>query len=151
MNQHVKTILYCIIFFAACKNKINTYQNKFGINPASLAGIDTINYTKIQWKDTLKNFGIIKEGDSVVLKFKFKNTGETVLYILEVIPGCGCTITEYPRNAIMPGEGGEIIATFNTISYHGKVTKNLMVKTNTKNKIIQKLEFSGEVIKKQPE
>lgn len=151
MKQLLKTILYSMFFFAACKNKINTYQNKYGINPSSLAGIDTANYTKIQWEDTLKNFGIIKEGDSVLIKFKFKNTGETVLYILEVLPACGCTVADYPRNAIMPGEGGDIIATFNTIGQTGNVTKNIMVKTNTSNKILQKLEFTGEVIKNKPE
>jgi hypothetical protein len=120
-----------------------------GIKPASLAGIDTANYTKIQWVDTLKNFGSIHEGDSILLDFKFKNIGETVLYILEVLTSCGCTVADFPRNAILPGSEDRITVTFNTEGYPGNITKNIMVKMNTQYKTTQKLELSGAVIKKQ--
>jgi hypothetical protein len=142
------TALVSFILFEACKNKVNTYENKLGIMPASLAGIDTANYTKIQWEDTVKNFGRINEGDSVLIKFKFKNTGKTVLYILATLPSCGCTVTDYPKNAVLPGDEGLIKATFNSLGHAGKVKKDIMVKTNTVNKATQHLEFSGEVIKK---
>jgi hypothetical protein len=142
------TTLISIIIFASCKNKINTYENTLGVRPGSLAEIDTANYTRIQWEDTLKNFGSINEGDSVLIKFKFKNKGETALFILDVRPSCGCTLTDFPRNAIRPGDQGVITATFNTQGHPGNVTKSIMVKTNTKNKRVQKLEFSGDVIKK---
>ena len=122
-----------------------------GVRPASLAGLDTANYTKIQWEDTAKNFGAIQEGDSVLMKFKFKNTGKTVLYILEVLPSCGCTVADFPPDAILPGDQGIITATFNTQGHPGHVTKNIMVKMNTINKLVQKLEFSGEVIQKKQE
>jgi hypothetical protein len=149
MNKLVITLLICIIFFEACKNKVNSYENTLGIRPASLASIDTANYTSIEWEDTLKHFGSIREGDSVLIKFNFRNTGKTVLYILEVIPGCGCTVADFPPDAIGPGDQGTITATFNTQGHPGNVSKNIMVKTNTKNKIVQKLEFSGEVLKKE--
>jgi hypothetical protein len=141
------TISVSTIFFEACKNKVNSYENKLGIRPASLAEIDTANYTKIQWEDTIKNFGSINEGNSVLIKFKFKNTGKTVLYILATLPSCGCTVTDYPTNAILPGDEGFVTATFNSLGHPGNVTKYIMVKTNTINKITQQLEFSGEVIK----
>ena len=151
MNKLIITSLIYTIFFAACKNKVNTYENSFGISPGSLAGIDTANYTKVQWEDTLKNFGSIHEGDSVLMNFKFKNKGKTALFILEVIPACGCTLTDYPRAAILPGEEGIITATFNSLGHPGPIKKGIMVKTNTINKMLQKLEFSGEVIKKEKE
>jgi hypothetical protein len=146
MNKLMITTLISIIFLASCKNKINTYENTLGVRPSALAEIDTANYTKIQWEDTFKNFGSINEGDSVLIKFKFKNKGKTVLFILEVVPSCGCTLTDYPRNPILPGDQGIITATFNTQGHPGNITKSIMVKTNTINKRVQKLEFSGEVI-----
>src|SRR5258705_4806088 len=139
MNKLIIITLISIIFFASCKNKINTYENTLGIRPGSLAAIDTANYTKIQWEDTLKNFGSIHEGDSVLIKFKFKNNGETALFILDVRPSCGCTLTDFPRNAILPGDQGVITATFNTQGHPGNVTKCIMVKTNTKIKRVQNL------------
>jgi Protein of unknown function (DUF1573) len=149
MNKLIITTLIYIIIFSACKNKINTYENTLGIRPSSLAEIDTANYTEIQWEDTLKNFGSINEGDSALIKFKFKNKGKTALFILDVTPSCGCTLTDYPHNAILPRDQGIITATFNTQGHPGNVTKNIMVKTNTINKMVHKLEFSGEVIKKE--
>ena len=148
MNKLVLTTFIYLIFFAACKDKVSVYENTLGIRPGSLAGLDTANYTTIQWDDTLHNFGSIIEGDSVLIKFKFKNTGKTALFILEVLPSCGCTLTDFPRNAILPGDRGIITATFTTQGHPGSVTKNIMVKTNTSNNIFHKLEFSGEVLKK---
>ena len=140
------TILLSTIFFEACRNKVNSYENNLGVSPASLAEIDTANYTKIEWEDTIKNFGSINEGDSVLMKFKFKNIGKTLLYILSTLPSCGCTVTDYPKNAILPGGEGFVTATFNSSGHPGIVTKYLMVKTNTRNKTTQQLQFSGEVM-----
>ena len=109
--------------------------------------MDIPNYTQIEWLDTLKNFGSIKEGDSVLIQFRFKNRGETVLFILEAIPSCGCTVTNYPQNAILPGDQGAITATFSSNEHPGSTTKSILVKTNTVIKKYQKLEFNGVVIK----
>ena len=146
MNKVLITAFICFILCVACGNKVKTYENTLGINPATLAGIDTANYTRIQWEDTFKSFNKIKEGDSARLKFKFKNTGKTALYILETIPSCGCTVADYPRGAILPGDQEVITAIFYSQREPGKVTKSIMVRTNTINKIFQKLEISGEVL-----
>ena len=146
MRKIFITAVICIVFFTACKNKVNTYENDLGVKPSSLASIDTANYTSIHWEDTFKNFGKVNEGDSLKIKFKFKNTGKTVLYILETLPSCGCTVADYPTNAILPGDGGFVTAIVNTMGHAGNMKKNVLVKTNTKNKIVQQLEFYGEVI-----
>lgn len=146
MVKVVISAFICFILCSACRNKINTYENTSGIRPVSLAGLDTANYTNIQWEDTAKSFNNVKEGDSVLIEFKFKNTGKTVLYILETLPSCGCTVTDYPHDAVLPGDQGVITAIFYSQGQPGKVTKSIMVKTNTINKIFQKLEISGEVV-----
>ncbi|MEO7394753.1 MAG: DUF1573 domain-containing protein [Chitinophagaceae bacterium] len=145
MSKVFTAAFICFILYAACKNNVNTYENTLGINPATLAGIDTANYTKIQWKDTIKNLNKIKEGDTVSINFKFKNTGNKALFILETIPSCGCTVADYPRGAILPGDQDVITAIFYSQGQPGKLRKSIMVKTNTINKIFQKLEISGEV------
>lgn len=144
-KSFIATVL-CIGFFTACKNKVNSYENSLGVKPSSLASIDTVNYTTIQWEDTVKNFGTVKEDEPLKIKFEFKNTGKTVLYILETLPSCGCTIADYPTNAILPGDNGILTAIVNTTGHSGELRKNVLVKTNTKNKIVQQLEFYGQVI-----
>ena len=73
MNKSVFYFIIVAFFFNACHNTINTYKNDLGVNPGSIAQMDTANYTTIEWEDTLRNFGIVKEGDSVFIKFKFNS------------------------------------------------------------------------------
>src|SRR5258705_5607559 len=135
--------LFCLVL--ACRHRIKTYENNMGIDPAVIAQIDTPNYTTIGWIDTIRNFGVAKEGDSVSFGFRFKNTGEGALFFSEVIPSCGCTIADYPRAAVMPGESGEIMATFKSIGNTGIIYKEIITTSNTSNKIKQRLVFKGEV------
>jgi len=121
------------------------YENNLGIKPGVIAQLDTANYTKITWEDTVSNFGIIREGDSVILKFRFKNTGNKLLFLTDVQPFCGCTAVDYPRNAIQPGMGGAITATFNSMNRRGFIHKTIGVTANTVNRINHLLSFSGEV------
>ena len=136
-----------IIFLCACQNssKVNPYANDLNIPPAVVAQLDTPNYTKIAWQDSVQDFGTIKEGESVAIKYQFKNTGDKPLFISEVQPSCGCTVTEYPREIIMPGKEGELKATFNSHDVHGFVHKSIQVTSNTSNGIFHVLKFSGQV------
>ena len=139
------SLLLLFGLFAACHNRVNTYENNLGIEPSVIAQIDTPNYTTIKWEDTLQNFGMAKAGDSIFVNFRFKNTGNKALFISEVYPSCGCTVADYPRQAIMPGESGELKATFNSHGIKGFVHKDITVTTNTSNKLKQLLLFTGEV------
>src|SRR4051812_12956393 len=64
--------------------------------------------TTIQWIDSVRNFGTIKEGQKLALSFRFKNTGNKPLVIESVQPACGCTVADYPKKPLKPGEEGEI-------------------------------------------
>ena len=142
-------LLTAIIAMASCKESYSTYENSMGINPALLAQIDTPNYTIIQWKDSVQNFGTITSGDSVIVHFNFENTGKKALFILEVQPSCGCTDVQYPRGIILPGARGVVTATFSSIAQPlGLAIKSIIVKTNTINSMRHALVFKGQIIKK---
>jgi hypothetical protein len=145
MSKLIACLIIIVSFLSACRNTVNTYENDLGIKPSVIAAIDTPNYTKIEWVDTAVNFGILKEGDSVFVKFRFKNTGDKALFLTEVEPSCGCTVADYPKHAILPGEGGELTATFNSRGHPGFTHKTIIVTTNTSNRIKQLLLFTGEV------
>ena len=145
MNRIILSLFFSFCFLLACRDKVKTYENDLGIDPAVVAQIDTANYTTIEWMETVKDFGIAKEGDSVFVTFRFKNTGRGELYISEVLSSCGCTVADYPRHAVLPGESGEIKATFNSHGNTGFIHKEITVTTNTSNKIKQLPSFKGEV------
>jgi Protein of unknown function (DUF1573) len=145
----MKKIYSCLLTVAfvltSCHNTVNKYENTLGIKPAVVAQIDTANYTTILWADTVKNFGTVKEGDIVLIKFSFKNTGDKALFITDVQPSCGCVVSDYPKDAILPGKGGDLKATFNSKYHPGYTHKTILVTSNTSNKINHMLYFYGEV------
>lgn len=132
--QHKKIPFYffCLVIFA-CSNNKNPYENNLGIKPEHLAQMDTAHYTLIKWKDTLIDFGTIQMGDSVNVKFKFTNIGSTPLFIFNTRTSCGCTITNFSKDPVMPGKSGIITATYKSGRQSGKINKAITVMANTKN------------------
>jgi hypothetical protein len=111
------------------------------------ASTDTTNYTTVQWLDSIKDLGKLKMGEKVGIDFRFRNTGEKPLYIISAEPGCGCTVADYPKEAIMPGKEGVVKAEFDTKrGGTGAVHKNIVVVTNTKYNVNHNLFFTGELV-----
>ena len=69
---------------------------------------------EITFEKTSYNFGSFSESSpKVTCKFKFKNTGDGPLVIHQAIASCGCTVPQYPKEPIKPGESGEVTVTYN--------------------------------------
>ncbi len=102
------------------------------------------NNAKIAFKTEVHDFGYVQEskGD-VSYDFEFSNVGTEPLIVLNARASCGCTVPEYPRNPIKPGEKGVIKVTFRTAHQAGHFDKNVTVKTNTE---IKRLRIKGNVI-----
>jgi hypothetical protein len=137
----------CILLSCKSKNQNRTapYQNNLGIDPATIAQIDSINYTTIEWDSLSKNFGVISYGDSVLIRFKFKNTGVHPLFLSSVRPSCGCTVPAYPKDAIMPGEKNELVVNFHSIGQSDIIHKTISVTSNTSNGVRHLLTIGGRV------
>ena len=85
--------------------------------------------------DTLTHdFGKFSEKDPVVTyTFNFTNVGEQNLVIHQSMPSCGCTVTEYTKDPVKPGEKGQIKVTYNgTGKIPGHFKKSITVRTNGK-------------------
>jgi hypothetical protein len=100
-------------------------------NPTSVSGIDTINVAKIQFYETTYNFGKVKQGVIIRHTFKFKNVGKVPLLISDTYANCGCTVAEFPKTPIQPGEESEITGIFDTKDRVGGQDKFLNVMANT--------------------
>lgn len=77
------------------------------------------------------DFGVIKQGDIVDYSFKFKNTGDNDLIITDAKGSCGCTVPDYPREAIKPGESGKIKVSFDSKKKSGQQLKSITIFANT--------------------
>jgi Protein of unknown function (DUF1573) len=148
----IKKVLFigavaCILYSCNGGNRtpVSPYANDLGIKPATVAQIDTAHYTTIEWIDSLRNFGSIKYGDSVLIKFRFRNTGSHPLFLSAVRPSCGCTVPDYSLEAIMPGEENELTANFHSIGQADTIHKTILVTSNTSNGVTHLLKIEGRI------
>ncbi|MGZ5244777.1 MAG: DUF1573 domain-containing protein [Bacteroidia bacterium] len=81
--------------------------------------------------ETKHDFGTITDGEVVSHTFEFTNTGEGDLVIAEAITSCGCTVPEYPKHPVKPGEKGQIEVKFNSTGKKGFEEKTVTIVANT--------------------
>lgn len=75
-------------------------------------------------------FGKIKKGDHVEHVYEITNTGKNPLIISQVKPGCGCTVPDYTKDPILPGQKGKITLKFDSSNFDGLVNKQAEVYAN---------------------
>lgn len=95
-------------------------------------------------KEETLNLGKIPQGIPAVSTFIVTNIGKTDLIIESANPTCGCTVGDYTKSPIKPGQTGTITATFNAANV-GPIDKHMNVKfagaEDTKS-----IGFKGEVL-----
>lgn len=104
-------------------------------DPASAEAVPTGPLTSIQFDEDTYDWGKIMDGDKVTHVFKFKNTGNEPLIISDAKGSCGCTVPEWPKDAIAPGKSGEIKVVYDSKGKGGVGGKNdskrVTIKANT--------------------
>ena len=87
---------------------------------------------EIKFDKLTHDFGTFSEKEPVVsCTFAFTNVGESPLIINQAVASCGCTVPEYTKTPIQPGEKGEIKVTYNgTGKFPGHFKKSITVRTN---------------------
>ena len=120
------------------------------MNPATASGTtDSTRLPLIAFTETTHDFGKILQGEKVSCSFSFKNTGKTALLISNVSTSCGCTVADFPRNPILPGEGGVIKIAFNSEGKKGLQNKGIAVIANTQPNVTN-LKIKAEVVLPDP-
>jgi hypothetical protein len=142
MKKYVFFISAITFVAVACNNDRNGKASA-----QAKAAADTLNYTTVQWLDSIKSFGSIVMGETIEIQFRCKNTGNKPLILTEVRPTCGCTVADYTKEPIAPGSEGIITAGFDSkkAGHAGEVRKSIMVSTNTKYKTEHYLIFTGDI------
>ncbi len=101
-----------------------TASNESGVDPEAKVPV-------MEFESTIHDFGTIVEGEKVSHVFKFKNTGKVPLVIQNASASCGCTVPEWPKEAIAPGGSGQIRVEFDSKGKSGAQNKAISVLANT--------------------
>ena len=95
------------------------------------------------------DFGTISETDGRVSHtFTGENRSDKPVVILDVVTTCGCTVPDFSKTPILPGEKTQITVTYDPANRPGSFTKELWVYSSEKRKIAT-LTVQGSVIPRQ--
>ena len=110
----------------ACNNAADRIENS--AVPASEEMMEAL--PEIVFESEFHDFGDITEGMVVKHTFTFTNEGEGPLVISNAQGSCGCTVPDWPRQPIAPGESADINVSFNSTGRAGKQDKRVTLTTN---------------------
>ncbi|MBN3034815.1 MAG: DUF1573 domain-containing protein [Bacteroidales bacterium] len=90
------------------------------------------------------DYGTIYQNDDGSCEFSFTNKGKEPLILSNVRSSCGCTVPEWPRQPILPGESEVIKVRYDTKRI-GIINKTVTVMSNAKTASVV-LKIKGSVI-----
>ncbi len=129
----------CVLMFACGDEQVDVPSGSVAASggevmrfPVQADGeIDTTVVAAIQFADQVHEFGIVDAGAIVAHRFPFRNTGSQPLIISSARSTCGCTVPEYSREPIAPGDTSSILVVFDTQGKAGPQDKPVTLTANT--------------------
>lgn len=104
------------------------------------------NGPEITFRETSHDFGNIQYKGNGTYEFVFVNTGNEPLLLSQPKSSCGCTVPEWPKQPILPGESNVVKVTYKNTDRAGSFNKYVTVFSNAlKNKEV-KLHIKGVVL-----
>jgi hypothetical protein len=114
--------------FVSCSNG----GGKAGSGSASAENVTAAleNAPEVTFEKLAHDFGPIFSGEKVTYNFRFTNTGNAPLIIINTRSGCGCTVGDYPKEPIPPGGEARVKVMFNSAGRRGFQSESVRVVTN---------------------
>jgi hypothetical protein len=94
--------------------------------PPSPIDSSAMNY-QAQWVTRVKEFGVLPTGPAAEYVFRFTNTGNSPITIAEAAPSCSCTVSDFTKTPIAPGQEGWVKAVYETQGHPGFFKKFIRV------------------------
>ncbi len=116
--------------FTSCKENAADKVKEEKVAEAETRDANAGKFAIITFEEKEFDFGTIEQGTKVEHIFKFTNTGDAPLVIVDAKSSCGCTVPEYPKTPIAPGETADLLVKFNG-SGKNQVSKNITIIANT--------------------
>lgn len=136
MKKSILMLAAVVAFaFTSCKdNAADKVADTAGTEANSSAdtNADAAKFPVMTFETTEHDFGTIDQGTPVEHLFKFTNTGNAPLVVVDAKSSCGCTVPTWSRESIPPGGEGEMLVKFNG-SGQNQVSKTVTITANTQN------------------
>lgn len=98
------------------------------------------------FETTTVQYGEIEQGADPLRTVNFTNTGTEPLVINSAKGSCGCTVPNYPKEPIMPGQTSVIEVRYDTKRV-GPINKTVKIKTNEGPNVQHVLYVKGKISK----
>ena len=122
-RRFLPLLLSSLILFVSCSKT----EDKKTIDVSVIENMTVIKFDKKEL-----DFKYVEAGEVVQGSFVFTNEGKYPLVIYEVNTSCGCTVADYPKGEIAPGEQGTISVKYDSEGSSGmRITKDVTVNANT--------------------
>ncbi|HHN48454.1 MAG TPA: DUF1573 domain-containing protein [Bacteroidales bacterium] len=105
-----------------------------------------VNGPQIQFDKETHDYGKVPLNGDGNCKFAFTNIGTEPLILTNVRAGCGCTVPQWPREPVLPGESAEIKVRYTTLNRPHTINKSIVVTSNSVDKSTVVLRIKGEVV-----
>lgn len=116
--------------FTSCKENAADKVNEDNVAAAADRDAKATEFPVMSFSETEFDFGTIDQGTNVEHVFKFSNTGNAPLVIVDAKSSCGCTVPQYTKEPVAPGDSGELLVKFNG-SGKNQVSKTVTITANT--------------------
>ena len=103
---------------------------------------DPVSGPMMQFERKVIDYGEIEKGSDPLRQFIFTNIGMEPLVIKSAKGSCGCTVPDYPKEPIMPGQTGSIDVRYDTKRI-GQFSKTVTLTSNMEEKVV--LTIKGKV------
>lgn len=133
-------LILSIATFSFAQSSVSPNSNE--VTPVAVVNPNAGDFV---WVEETHDFGTIAQGIPVEHKFEFTNSGKEPIIISNVQKTCGCTVTDWTKEPVMPGQKGFVGAQFNAAK-EGPFTKAITVQSDAKTNSV-KLYFKGTVQK----
>ncbi|MCQ2297416.1 MAG: DUF1573 domain-containing protein [Bacteroidales bacterium] len=125
------SILACALLGSCGSKSSQELDTDLITNPNTASG--TISDAKVAvmtFDSDMHDFGMLSQGENIAYSFHFTNAGSGDLIISGCKASCGCTVADYPRKRIAPGEDGYISVTFKSAGKSGMQYQEVTVSSN---------------------
>jgi len=95
------------------------------------------------------DFGRIEEsGGRVSHTFTGVNRGAEPVVVLDVVTSCGCTVPEFSRRPVLPGDSTRVTVTYDPMNRPGRIDRSIAVRVSDSDEDIR-LKIVGRVLPRQ--
>ena len=127
----IVSVLSLSMLIVSCEEKATKKINSENVELAKQRDSQIKEGAKLKFDKKEHDFGVIQEGDIVETVFVFTNSGKSELIISSAKGSCGCTVPQWPKEPIMPGDKGQIKVKFNSDRRPNLQQKQITLVTNT--------------------